>query len=310
MQAEYDIFSLDNEFIENPDTHVLTWIGTKGSRIKRLWYPKTALAILDFTKHNKFSVIGNGSNVLLGNLDHCLISTKSLQGIQFDKDKVIAGAGVNNLHLVQACLKYGLCGFEFLYTIPGTIGGAAAMNAGAHGHEVKDYIHSVEYVKNGEISLIARDQIQFDYRWSQFLNSGVVTRVLLNLSKANPEKVVQYSNYVNTKQPRDFTLGSTFKNPKTLTSNNSTGFKALRAWELLEKCNECELSSANAYFSKLHRNFIINSGTATTIEVYQLINKARQAVLRHTGILLENEVQLLGEFETKSPRYMGRSRGA
>jgi UDP-N-acetylmuramate dehydrogenase len=269
-----------------------TWLKLKNTQTQFMWFPETAIQISSFIKdkpHDYF-VLGNGSNTILGNLDKVLIMTRGLNQISFAANQVIVGSGFVNRKLVLAALSEQLGGFEFIYTIPGTIGGTVCMNGGAHRGEIGEHVDWVEVVRksDGALMTLTRESLEFSYRYSNLPDDYIVTSIALRvcpvLSTEARRQIHDYQGYINKTQPRAFTLGSTFKNPEPH-----------RAWELLSRLSEEELTSDNFYFSKLHRNFLINSGEGTMKEALYIINRVQNLVTDRYGITLELELKWCGD---------------
>ena len=279
------------QWFESAPLLEMTWLRLKNTYARFMWFPSTNIQISAFIRDKvcDYFILGNGSNTILGNLDQVLIVTKNLNEISFIDNKVIVGAGVTNRKLVLESLSRNLGGIEFIYTIPGTIGGTVCMNGGAHLGEIGEHVQSVEAVSklDGKIVTLYKDEIKFSYRYSSLLEEYIVTSVTLNLHPVViddiKQKIHEYQEYVNLKQPRAFTLGSTFKNPP---SN--------RAWEILQRLPETELASDNFLFSPLHRNFLINTGDGTMKEAIQFINKVQKLIKIRYGLKLELELKWAG----------------
>jgi UDP-N-acetylmuramate dehydrogenase len=222
MQLETLKKKYGGQWSENTDLFAFTWLHLKNTYAKLLWEPEDLQSVCNFIKDNicKYSIIGNGSNTLLGNIYDLLIVTKQLNKIEFIENEVIAEAGVLNYHLVSSCFKRNLGGLEFLHTIPGTIGGAICINAGAHGDEISNYITWVECIdkSDGTFKRFNLDEIQFGYRFSSLSEKYFISRAGIKIKEINPEEVREIIDknckYVEAKQPRHNTLGSTFKNMK------------------------------------------------------------------------------------------------
>ncbi len=202
-----------------------------------------------------------------------------------------AGAGALDVNAASAARDAGIGGLEFLCGIPGTIGGAVAMNAGAYGKEIKDVLIAAEVVdENGIVHRMIPKDLDFSYRHSALPKGWVCTQVTLqgvaedkSVIAERMQKIVQERE---TSQPtRARTGGSTFKNP-------SDGKKA---WQLIDEAGCRGLVIGDAQVSEKHCNFLINRGAATAAELEALGEEVRRRVLAHSGITLEWEIKRLGE---------------
>ncbi len=240
-----------------------------------------------------FLLIGNGSNLLVGD-DGISKSVIRLDG-EFrninlvDETTIYCGAGASLAQLCKFALKCGLSGLEFAWGIPGTVGGAVFMNAGAYGGEMKDVVYSVSHITpSGEIGRTEKDDLQFGYRTSVYrINRNVITGVTLKLKKDNADEIrARMDDYLNrrsTKQPLDYpSAGSVFKRPE----GNYAG-------ALIEQCGLKGKSVGGAQVSEKHAGFIINRSNATSKDVKELIKKIQETVLEKTGYKLECELIIL-----------------
>lgn len=261
--------------------------------------------IIRYLYNNKieYYVIGNGTNLLVSDkgYDGVIIDlgrhddTSFTQlGIDDSSDQVIfdAGAGCLMGAIGKYAKQFGGSGFEELSGIPGCIGGAAVMNAGAYGTEMKDLISSVDIVSaKGELKHLSRDEIEYGYRTSSLMENGdIVARVELHLKKDDPEKIgKRMDDYLarrKEKQPLEYpSSGSTFKRPE-----------GDYAGRLIEASGLSGLSIGGAQVSEKHCGFVINKGGASARDVYDLINMIQNVVYEKQGIKLEPEVKILGDF--------------
>lgn len=269
-----------------------------------LAHPQNIQQLQDLQKfvldHNiPFFLLGGGSNLL--------VSDEGFPGIvvhpQFDQDYTSEekNAEVTQFRIAASARapatarkisRAGFRGFEFLTTIPGEIGGAIIQNAGCYGHEIRDSIDEVIVVENGEVKSYSREQSQFGYRSSYFKgnNSVWIAEGIFSLPKGNLSEIEEtmrdYQNRRVASQPRNRrSAGSIFKNPE----DNS-------AWKLIDDAGLRGFASGGAKFSEKHSNFIVNTGTAKASDVYHLILEAKKRVKDNTGIILETEIVLLGNF--------------
>ena len=245
-------------------------------------------------------IIGKGSNLLVpdknwpGIILHLSGDFKNWELIEGNfnpgKKKVTAGAALADVTFAQKCVPQGLGGMEFLIGIPGTIGGAIAMNAGAHGVETADFLQEIEWMDiEGNLHCTPREKLEFRYRFSE-LNGNfgrVITRAVLSLKESDPEtvekKILECQQFRIEKQPYNQpSCGSVFKNPP--------GDYAAR---LIEASGLKGKIRGGAQISPKQANFIVNLGKASSDDILSLINTARETVLRNYSIDLMPEVQIL-----------------
>lgn len=253
--------------------------------------------VIKFSKENNIllTILGNGSNVL--------VSDKGIRGIvlqvgtkeiKIEKQKnalVEVEAGVMLGALAQVLLKQSISGFEFAAGIPGSIGGAIRMNAGAYGGEMKDIVKNVTVLnEKGEINILTNEECEFSYRHSRFTNSKeIIIKATLELPFGNENeikaKMDEYAQSRKEKQPLNLpSAGSTFKR----------GADFITA-KLIDECGLKGYTSGNAQVSTLHAGFVVNLGNATAQDVLNVVNHVKQVVLEKTGKQIELEVELLGE---------------
>lgn len=242
-----------------------------------------------------FFVLGGGSNVLVkdGEIDEFVIV--KLEGefkeVEFCEVggvvRVRVGAGFSLPILSKKALDNGVEGIEFGVGIPGSIGGAIIMNAGAHGYEMKDIVgRVVVFSEKGEEIELERREINFSYR-SSSLEGFIVGMVEFELRRGDKRKIAERMEenlrYRANTQPKGFSAGSVFKNPE-----------GTKAWKLIREVGLAGYRIGDAMFSEKHANFIINLGNAKAEDVLKLISLARRRVFESFGILLEPEIKLVG----------------
>ena len=238
----------------------------------------------------RYFVLGKGSNVLFadGRLDLAVISTSGLSEIKTEGETITAGAGAALSKIASAALAASLTGFETLHGIPGSLGGAVYMNAGAYGGEIKDVCESVTVLENGEIREYAARDCDFSYRHSAFEEKeAVIISARFRLKPGDPEKIRaimrDLSDRRRAKQPLEFpSAGSTFKRP--------TGDFAAR---LIEAAGLKGRQNGGAQVSEKHAGFLINRGGATFEDFYGLMVTVQKEVFKFSGILLEPEVRII-----------------
>lgn len=251
-----------------------------------------------------YYVIGNGTDLLVSDsgYDGAIIDLGRHDGTSFTmlgideehKDGILldCGAGCLLSAVGNIALKLGATGFEPLYGIPGCVGGACIMNAGAFGAEIGDLITSVKVIsREGELKRLERSELEFGYRYSSLSRDGyIVARAELILKRGEASEIKQRMDEISArrreKQPLEYpSAGSTFKRPK-----------GDFAGRLIEDAGLRGLRIGGAMVSEKHCGFIINYDHATASDIYALIETVRKRVQAKSGVLLEPEVKLLGNF--------------
>jgi UDP-N-acetylmuramate dehydrogenase len=251
------------------------------------------LALISFLQEQNisFTILGNGSNVLISDegIRGVVINLESgLNKISFENNFVNVESGVMLNRFVDFCIQRELKGVEMLAGIPGTIGGAIRMNAGAHGGEISDCIVDVEIIREKKFQTISKEDAQFQYRSSGLKKDDIVARARFQFSQGKKDEMMFVRKEMlkkrNATQPLDLpNSGSVFKNPKPL-------FAA----KLIEESGLKGKQIGNAQISEKHANFIVNLGDAQAKDVLGLMKLAKKTVMEKFGIMLELEVQLLG----------------
>jgi len=243
-----------------------------------------------------YFILGKGSNLLVSDngIEGAVISLLALDEISVDGDMLTCSAGAALSSVCRAALNNSLSGLEFAYGIPGSIGGAVYMNAGAYGGEIADAIVSATALdENGNTVDFEKKDMQLGYRTSIFKkNKMTVLSATFKLSKAEKKDIsAAMEDYMNrrlSKQPLEFpSAGSVFKRP----IGNYAG-------TLIEKCGLKGKSFGGAEVSEKHAGFIINKGGATCADVKALVAFIKQTVLNETGVTLEPEIILIGKGES------------
>ena len=238
-------------------------------------------------------ILGNGTNLLVsdGGIDNVVIHIgKGFDEIELLDDTTIrCQAGCSLMKLCRFALTNGLTGLEFAYGIPGTVGGAMYMNAGAYDGEMKDVVVSCNYITfDGVKGTFSIDEMDLSYRHSVFCDSDkIIVSVTFKLKKGSKTEIENKMNELmarrKDKQPVEYpSAGSTFKRP--------AGYFA---GKLIEECGLRGKSIGGAQVSEKHCGFIINKGSATSSDIIDLIDFVRDEVLEKKGVLLETEVKLV-----------------
>ncbi len=239
-----------------------------------------------------YFIIGKGSNLLVsdGGIEGIVISLEKLNEIQIDCDKIICGAGVGLMTLCNAALKASLSGLQFAFGIPGTVGGALYMNAGAYGGEMSQVVTSATALDgNGNIKKFDLNEMKLGYRTSVFKNTDlIILSVELKLNQGDAGKIkAEMDDFFarrRDKQPLEYpSAGSTFKRPD-----------GYFAGALIEQNNLKGASVGGAEVSQKHAGFVINKGGATADDVKGLIRHIQAVVKAADGVELEPEVIFVG----------------
>jgi len=269
----------EESIIYNADLKKKNWFNI-GGKAKVFFKANELKDLVKFLKilnnKEKVHVIGAGSNTLI--TDEIFDGVVIKLGKNFNRlsilnsDVIISGTAVNDKKLSEFAADNGLSGFEFLFCIPGTVGGAIKMNAGCFGAEIKDILISVQALdkKGNIITIPAKESF----------------KGLIKDSEQIKENMLKLKNKKELNQPTKIkTSGSTFKNPINKTSK--------KAWELIKESVSNDLKFGGACISKKHSNFFINTGDATFEDMKNLINFVEKSVFSKTGIQLEKEIKIL-----------------
>jgi len=238
--------------------------------------------------------VGNGSNML--------VSDKGIRGvvvnfadtfntIQVEGTKMTVGAGALLKDVAEAAAQHSLAGLEFACGIPGSIGGAVFMNAGAYGGETKSVVKAVRAVtRDGEVKTYGLDELELGYRHSIFQTNGeAIVEVELELTPGSEEEIrasiADFTQRRESKQPLEMpSAGSTFKRPE-----------GYFAGTLIDQTGLKGLSVGGAQVSTKHAGFVVNKGGATAADVINLIHEVQKRVKEAHGVELQPEVRLIGE---------------
>ncbi|MEG6521889.1 UDP-N-acetylmuramate dehydrogenase [Desulfotomaculum sp. 1211_IL3151] len=241
-----------------------------------------------------FTVIGNGSNLLIkdGGIRGLVIKIgRGMANLSVNGNRIRAGAGAMLPELAAVARKNGLGGFEFAAGIPGSLGGAVVMNAGAINGCAADVLVEVEVVNhNNKLVVLKKEELDFAYRTSSLQNQGLICVETLWQGYAKEQwqierETKEYLAKRKIAQPQGYpNAGSVFKNPQ-----------GDHAGRLIEACGCKGLRIGDAEISTKHANWILNLGNATAKDVLDLIDKIKQVVQKRFGVLLHLEVRVLGE---------------
>ena len=243
-----------------------------------------------------FFILGNGSNLLVGDkgFDGVVISMDSFLGCNVNHETGVmkAGAGISLAKLAQEAYKASLTGFEFAAGIPGTLGGAVVMNAGAYGSEMKEVLRGIKVVTGeGEIKEISACELSLGYRTSSIITRQyIVLEATIRLKEGDPvsikNRMDELTRRRKEKQPLEYpSAGSTFKRPE-----------GHFAGKLIEEAGLRGFSVGGAQVSEKHCGFVINKDQATAADILALCEEIKNRVYKNSGVKLEMEVKTLGKF--------------
>ncbi|MEG0919545.1 MAG: UDP-N-acetylmuramate dehydrogenase [Anaerovoracaceae bacterium] len=255
---------------------------------------KAILVYLD-EKNINHMIIGNGSNILVkdGGFDGVMVKIgQGFDSVIVNGDEITAGAGALLSVVAKTAQRESLAGMEFASGIPGSMGGAAFMNAGAYGGEMKDIITQVRVVsKDGrEDKIMSLEELELGYRHSKLYDTlDIVVSVTMKLRKGNKTEILdemkELNKKRNTKQPVNYpSAGSFFKRPE-----------GYFAGKLVQDANLKGVTVGGAQVSELHSGFVINIGDATATDIINLMHIVQGVVMKEFGVMLQPEVRIIGE---------------
>ena len=268
-----------------------------GGNARLMVYPKSAQDTAQIVKLCKAQgirllAIGNGSNLLVSDngIDACVMCFgNDFSDIKLiDDETVFAESGASLMKLCRFALDNGLSGLEFAYGIPGSCGGAAFMNAGAYGGEMKDVLYRCDHIdENGNIGFLEGEDMKLSYRHSAYYGNGcIITGLYLRLKKADKNEIKAKMDDLlqrrKDKQPLEYpSAGSTFKRPE-----------GYFAGALIEECGLKGKTVGGAQVSEKHAGFVINKGGATCRDILELCDECAKTVMREKGVKLEMEIRV------------------
>ncbi len=275
--------------------HTSFRIGGKAKYVVIPECEQALLALIDLFRSNSFPylLIGNGSNVLFSDEGYegaVIQLTDGLTELCKTQDGLIySEAGVVLAKLSMFALEHGLTGLEFAHGIPGSVGGAVFMNAGAYGGEIKDCIAAVRHMDaDGNVYETPAEQLHFTYRHTTFTENGhIILGAYFRLTEGNKEEIRARMDELKAKrkasQPLEMpSAGSTFKRP-------ATGYAAA----MIDQSGLKGYTVGGACVSTKHAGFVVNNGNATAADVKELMKHIQNTVLEKHGVLLEPEVVML-----------------
>lgn len=284
------------EYRENANLAKFCWFKV-GGNADILYKPADIEDLQDFFRglpsNINYFVLGLGSNLLVKDSGYRGVAIRLGREFNYarltEHGTVVAGASMLDVNLAEFCAQNSLSGLEFYAGIPGTIGGALAMNAGAYGTETKDVLISAKAVnRKGELRIFSVEELGYTYRHKDLDDEWVFVEAEFKVSKGNQSAIVAKINEIQSSraatQPiKSKTGGSTFKNPE--------GHKA---WQLISDAGCRGLQIGGAKVSEMHCNFFINEGDATASDIENLIAEVQKRVLAKSGIELQPEIKIIG----------------
>ena len=269
-----------------------------GGPARVVFKPKNLNELSIFLKSIKgfgnIKVLGAGSNTLIrdaGFKGIIIKFEKSFSHISlFDKDTIIVGSSTLDKNLSNFALENSISGFEFLSCIPGTIGGGIRMNSGCYGEDISKILLSVQAMDlDGRIKVIYASDINFSYRSCNLDDNLIFISATLRGTKDTKEKIKKKMSDLIERKKKDQpsrikTCGSTFKNPENK-----------KAWKLIKDSGCAGMKFGGAHISEKHCNFFVNSGSAKSADLENLIDQVKKQVFNKMGINLELELQIIGE---------------
>ena len=289
LLKENNINYILNEYMKNHTTFKIGGMATIYCEIENI---QTICTIINYCNKEqiKYYLLGNGSNIIFSDKGYDGIIIKIIcKDIYVENNTIIAQSGASLSDLCKFAQAQGLGGLEFAYGIPGTVGGAIYMNAGAYGGEIKDVVSEVTYINNsGKLKTYIKDELNFEYRKSIFTktNECITNAKFVLVEKDKNEiknKMEDLLKQRNSKQPLDMpSAGSTFKRPV-----------GAFAGKLIEDCNLKGYTVGDAQISTKHSGFVVNIGNATCEDVIDLTNDVKKIVKEKTGFTLDREIKII-----------------
>ncbi|MFC3126379.1 UDP-N-acetylmuramate dehydrogenase [Pseudoroseomonas globiformis] len=273
----------------------LTWFrvgGPAGYLVRPADAEDLLLLLRDRPRELSLTVIGAASNLLVrdGGVRGIVVKlARGFSDILVEPDGIVAGAAALDATVAEHAAAAGLAGLEFLCGIPGSIGGAVAMNAGAYGAEVKDVLDWVEIATPGGLQRLGVAELAFAYRRADLPEDGIVIRARLRAVPGDRAAIAARMSQIRgareeTQPVRARTGGSTFKNPA-----------GQKAWALIDAAGARGMRRGDAQVSEKHCNFLLNLGAATAADLEELGEMVRARVAARSGTTLDWEIRRIGE---------------
>ncbi|WP_114570674.1 UDP-N-acetylmuramate dehydrogenase [Exiguobacterium flavidum] len=292
----YDGISREAVFIDEPlKNHTYTKMGGKADLfVIPSSYEETAFVVrYAYENDIPLTLLGNGSNLVVrdGGIRGIVLSFEKLTDIHVEGHELVAQSGAAIIEASRVALSHSLSGLEFACGIPGTVGGALIMNAGAYGGEVKDCLHSATVLtRKGELLNIQQNELELGYRTSCFHSKEyIILEGRFSLTEGDNETIKSVMDDLTdkreTKQPLEYpSCGSVFKRPE-----------GYFAGKLIQDSGLQGTRIGDAEVSMKHAGFIVNIGEATASDYISLIRHVQETVQEKFGVLLETEVKIIGE---------------
>lgn len=275
-----------------------TWFGIAGNA--EIFFVPDDLTDLKLLLENRpkemnITILGLGSNVIIrdGGISGVVMKLgKSFSNIVDNGEELVVGAAAHDKVLAKFCLNKSIGGFEFLFGIPGSIGGAISMNAGCYGFETKDIFKKAKCITfDGKLCELKNSEHMFTYRKNNKINNLLIYEVYFKKKIKEKKLILNEMTKIDEErkksQPQKVrTAGSTFKNPKNQTNE--------KAWSLIKKSNQDILKKNGISFSREHANFIVNTQFISANHIEDFGEEVRRNVRASTGINLEWEIKILG----------------
>lgn len=284
------------------------WFRT-GGHAEILFKPEDAQDLSDFLKNGSAEI----PKTILGVLSNTIVRDNGVEGVvirlgrQFasverkEENLIYAGAAALDVNVAETACELGISGLEFLCGVPGSIGGAVFMNAGAYGSELKDVMVYADFLDDkGQTHQLTSDDLNMAYRHSEVPEGWICIGALLKGQSGDIEKIRTHMNDIREKraatQPiRSQTGGSTFKNPKPEDLAACGLPETTKAWQLVDRVGGRGLMIGGAQMSEQHANFMINIGGATASDLENLGDEIRKRVMEETGYELKWEIARIGK---------------
>lgn len=281
---------------QNADLSKINWFNV-GGIAEVMFRPADCDDLMHFLKNKPsdvpVTILGVGSNLLVrdGGIDGVVIRLgRGFTQMQKEGAFVHVGSGALSFNVATAAADYGISGLEFLVGVPGTIGGALAMNAGAYGGDIASVLESADAVdESGNLHKLSPEDIGYVYRGNTLPDGMIFTSCILKGQSGDvgaiKSRLAEITKMREDTQPiRSKTSGSTFKNPA-----------GLKAWQLIDEAGCRGLQIGGAQVSEKHCNFFINTGNATAADIEALGEEVRDRVRKKTGVELVWEVKIIGK---------------
>lgn len=239
-----------------------------------------------------YTIVGGGTNILVkdNGIEGAVIFTEKMNRITLDAERstLYAGGGCSLQNVINICVENGLSGMEGLAGIPGSIGGAIAGNAGSFGYEMKDVVESINLLIDGNMMVLLKADVGFEYRKSNIPSGSVILGVEMSFKKDDhfdvKRRVSEFINEKKSRQPVSWpSAGCVFKNPEGASAGkliDEAGCKAMRV--------------GGIEVSRIHANFFINTGGGTADDFLRLMDIVSGRVMERFGIILEPEIRMIG----------------